>query len=50
MRFVHLGEALAYSFGQIHELVHGTLRDLDAAALAWRPEPGPTRSPGWCGT
>lgn len=37
---MHLHEALAYSFGQIRELVHGTLQDLDAAALAWRPDPG----------
>lgn len=33
-------DALIDTVGRIRELVHDTVRDLDAEALGWRPDPG----------
>jgi uncharacterized damage-inducible protein DinB len=36
---MHVNEALVRSFEQVKQLVHGTVADLGAEALVWRPDP-----------
>jgi hypothetical protein len=43
-------ELLVDAFGRIREVVHRVVDGLTPEQLAFRVDPRPTRSPGWCGT
>lgn len=43
---MHVNEVLAYTFEQVQQLTERTVRDLDAEALAWRPD-AEANSIGW---
>lgn len=43
---MHVNELLAYTFEQVQQLAERTVHDLDAEALAWRPD-GQANSIAW---
>jgi hypothetical protein len=43
-------DLLVDAFGRIRQVVHKVVDGLTPAQLAFRVDPRPTRSHGWCGT